>query len=139
MSGHGPLRLALHRRRDTEDVAILVDGAAGDGIAAFGHELLKLLVGEGRIGGLGGDDALHDRRQGRRVLLAAADTFRAAAVEQLTIWAERLSVDIVKHHTGADPAAVAFDAVTAAIAVASSERPSKRRAFTERYSSIVPW
>ncbi len=53
-------------------------------------------------------------KEGKKVLLAAADTFRAAASEQLTIWAERTGADIVKHSEGADPAAVAFDAVTAA-------------------------
>ena len=52
--------------------------------------------------------------EGRRVLMAAADTFRAAAAEQLTIWAERAGVDIVKQHEGADPAAVVFDATSAA-------------------------
>ena len=51
---------------------------------------------------------------GKTVLLAAADTFRAAASEQLSIWAERTGADIVKHAEGADPAAVAFDAVSAA-------------------------
>lgn len=58
----------------------------------------------------------HLRREGKTVMLAACDTFRAAAVEQLTIWSERLGVQIVKQGTGADPAAVAFDAVEAAIA-----------------------
>lgn len=53
-------------------------------------------------------------REGKKVLLAASDTFRAAASEQLTIWAERTGADIVKHAEGADPAAVAFDAVSAA-------------------------
>ena len=52
----------------------------------------------------------------KTVLLAACDTFRAAAVEQLTIWAERIGVQIVKHKTGSDPAAVAFDACEAAVA-----------------------
>jgi len=51
--------------------------------------------------------------QGHKVVLGAADTFRAAAVEQLTIWSERNGVDIVKQSTGADPAAVAFDACQA--------------------------
>jgi len=51
---------------------------------------------------------------GLTVLLAAADTFRAAAVEQLTIWSERLGVEIVKHQTGSDPGAVAYDACEAA-------------------------
>jgi len=48
------------------------------------------------------------------VLLAAGDTFRAAAVEQLSIWGERNGVDVIKHKTGADPAAVAYDACEAA-------------------------
>jgi fused signal recognition particle receptor len=53
---------------------------------------------------------------GKKVLIAAGDTFRAAAIEQLTIWAERAGADIVKHKENADPAAVAFDAVAAASA-----------------------
>ncbi len=56
------------------------------------------------------------KQQGSKVMLAACDTFRAAATEQLTIWAERVGVPIVKHQEGADPAAVAFDAVEAAVA-----------------------
>lgn len=56
------------------------------------------------------------RDEGRTVLLAAADTFRAGAVAQLTIWAERLGVDLVKGAQNADPAAVAFDACDAALA-----------------------
>jgi len=55
-------------------------------------------------------------RQGKKVLLGAADTFRAAAVDQLTIWAERAGVDIVKQTMGSDPASVAFDTVKAAVA-----------------------
>lgn len=51
--------------------------------------------------------------QGKKVLLAAADTFRAAAIDQLEVWAQRLNVDIVKGNPKSDPAAVAFDAVTA--------------------------
>jgi fused signal recognition particle receptor len=56
------------------------------------------------------------RDEGRTVLLAAADTFRAGAVAQLSIWAERLGVEIVKGAANADPAAVAFDATEAALA-----------------------
>ena len=52
--------------------------------------------------------------EGRKVLLCAGDTFRAAAADQLTIWAERAGVDIVKQHEGADPAAVVYDALSAA-------------------------
>jgi len=59
--------------------------------------------------------ARHLASQGKKVLLGAGDTFRAAAVEQLSLWAERLQIPIVKQATGADPAAVAFDAVAAAV------------------------
>jgi fused signal recognition particle receptor len=54
--------------------------------------------------------------QGKHVVLAACDTFRAAAVEQLTTWSQRIGVQIVKHQSGADPAAVAFDGCEAALA-----------------------
>ena len=54
--------------------------------------------------------------QGKKVVIGAADTFRAAAVEQLSIWAERAGVDIVKQAMGADPASVAFDTVKSAVA-----------------------
>lgn len=54
------------------------------------------------------------RSEGRSVLICAADTFRAAAVEQLAVWAERADVDLVRAQSGADPAAVTFDAVSAA-------------------------
>jgi len=55
-------------------------------------------------------------KSGKNVIVAACDTFRAAAVEQLTIWADRIGVQIVKHQSGSDPAAVAFDACEAAVA-----------------------
>jgi fused signal recognition particle receptor len=58
--------------------------------------------------------ARHFTDHGFTVTLAAADTFRAAAIEQLEIWADRAGANIVKHRSGADPAAVAFDAVTSA-------------------------
>ncbi|MBN1125386.1 MAG: signal recognition particle-docking protein FtsY [Sedimentisphaerales bacterium] len=54
-------------------------------------------------------------RNGKKVIVAACDTFRAAAVEQLSIWAERTGVQIVKHQMGSDPGAVAFDACEAAV------------------------
>ena len=53
-------------------------------------------------------------KQGKKVIVAAADTFRAAAIEQLEIWAQRAGVDIIKHQDGSDPASVIFDAVNAA-------------------------
>jgi len=58
--------------------------------------------------------AHHFRSEGKSVTIAAADTFRAAAVEQLAIWAERAGVEVVRAQSGADPAAVVFDALTAA-------------------------
>ncbi|WP_300279953.1 signal recognition particle-docking protein FtsY [Peptacetobacter sp.] len=58
--------------------------------------------------------ALRYKSEGKKVMLAAADTFRAAATEQLDIWAKRTNTEIVKHHEGADPGAVIFDAIKAA-------------------------
>ena len=57
--------------------------------------------------------AQYYRKQGRTVVLAAADTFRAAAVEQLQIWGERAGVDVISHGQGADPGAVVYDAIRA--------------------------
>lgn len=62
-----------------------------------------------------GKMAAYFKAQGKKVILGAADTFRAAAVDQLTIWAERAGVDIVKQSMGSDPASVAFDTVKAAV------------------------
>ena len=61
-----------------------------------------------------GKIAARNKNNGKKVLLAAADTFRAAAIDQLDIWSKRANVDIVKHQEGSDPAAVVFDAVQAA-------------------------
>ena len=61
-----------------------------------------------------GKMAANFKAQGKKVILGAADTFRAAAIEQLEVWADRAKVDIVKHGQGADPAAVVFDTVSAA-------------------------
>lgn len=58
--------------------------------------------------------AMHYKSRGKKVLLAAADTFRAAAIDQLDIWAKRSGCDIIKHQENSDPAAVVFDACTAA-------------------------
>lgn len=54
------------------------------------------------------------KHQGKKVLLAAGDTFRAAAIEQLQVWGDRIGVEVVKHRAGADPAAVVYDAIHAA-------------------------
>lgn len=80
------------------------------------HPEVYLVVGVNGVGKTTtiGKLSAQFRKEGKKVLLAAADTFRAAASEQLSIWAERTGADIVKHAEGADPAAVAFDAVSAA-------------------------
>ncbi len=59
------------------------------------------------------------QQEGRKVMLAAADTFRAAAAEQLSIWGERAGIPVIKHKEGADPGAVVFDAISAAKARAA--------------------
>lgn len=80
------------------------------------HPEVYLVVGVNGVGKTTtiGKLSAQMHKEGKKVLLAAADTFRAAASEQLSIWAERTGADIVKHAEGADPAAVAFDAVSAA-------------------------
>ncbi len=78
--------------------------------------MVMLIVGVNGVGKTTtiGKLALRFQVIGRRVMLCAGDTFRAAAAEQLTVWAERARVPIVKHAEGADPAAVVFDAIKSA-------------------------
>jgi fused signal recognition particle receptor len=88
------------------------------GPAVEGGPAVVLVVG---VNGTGktttiGKLAAREHANGRRVVLAAADTFRAAAIDQLRIWAERTGSDIVAHAPNADPAAVVFDALDAAVA-----------------------
>ncbi|MHB0975918.1 MAG: signal recognition particle-docking protein FtsY [Candidatus Aquicultorales bacterium] len=94
----------------------LVKALAGSGPVMIPDKAVVLVVG---VNGTGKTTTIAKlanlmKREGRKVLLGAADTFRAAAVEQLDIWAQRLSVEVVKHERGSDPAAVVFDAVKAA-------------------------
>ncbi|EGO65160.1 signal recognition particle-docking protein FtsY [Acetonema longum] len=102
------------RKRMTEILAL--NAAA---ISQGGHKPLVLLVvgvnGVGKtttIGKLG----RYFRQQGKSVMLAAGDTFRAAAIDQLEIWGKRIDADVMKHTEGADPAAVAYDACKSAVA-----------------------
>lgn len=83
-----------------------------------GHPAVVLVIGVNGVGKTTslGKLASYYKAQGKKVMLAAGDTFRAAAAEQLTIWAERTDTPIVKHGEGADPAAVIFDAVQSAAA-----------------------
>ena len=78
--------------------------------------MVMLVVGVNGVGKTTtiGKLALRFQSIGRRVMLCAGDTFRAAAAEQLTVWAERARVPIVKHEEGADPAAVVYDAIQSA-------------------------
>lgn len=83
-------------------------------------------------------------REGKTVLLAAADTFRAAAIDQLEIWADRLGVGVVKHKPGADAASVAYDACEAAVArgvdvliIDTAGRLQTKRNLMEEVAKIV--
>ncbi len=103
-----------------EEVAQRVNAAAPPvrGLALDGspHVILVLGVnGSGKTTTIGKLAARY-ARDGRRVVLGAGDTFRAAAIEQLGVWAERVDCDIVKGQPGGDPASVAFDTVKAAVA-----------------------
>ena len=91
------------------------------GKTAYGFEKEQSVVMVIGVNGVGkttsiGKLASKLKKQGRKVLIAAADTFRAAAIEQLEVWTQRAGVDIIKHSEGSDPAAVVFDAVKAGIA-----------------------
>jgi len=83
----------------TPPTVVLVVGVNGTGKTTTIAKLARMLGGDGK-----------------KVLFGACDTFRAAAIEQLAIWADRTGADLVKHQHGADPAAVAYDATEAALA-----------------------
>lgn len=92
---------------------ILVEGAYEDDDA---EKRVMLVIGVNGVGKTTsiGKLAAKNKAEGKKVLLAAADTFRAAAIDQLEVWSNRANVDIVKHQEGSDPAAVVFDAIEAA-------------------------
>lgn len=93
MSGDNELKIT------TKPSVILVVGVNGVGKTTTIGKLAKVL-----------------KDGGKEVIIAAADTFRAAAIEQISIWAERSDIDIVRHQDGSDPAAVVFDAIKAGVA-----------------------
>ena len=112
----------LNKLLQEEIEAILADAEESNSYA-FHSELpdkpyVILVVGVNGVGKTTtiGKLAYNFKKAGKSVLLGAADTFRAAAVDQLTIWSERTGVPIVKQPMGSDPAAVAFDTVQSAIA-----------------------
>lgn len=94
---------------------ILTEGS-GSEIELQGTPAVIMVIGVNGVGkttSIGKIANLY-RNQGKSVLIAAADTFRAAAIEQLEVWSERAGVDIIKQQEGSDPAAVIYDAVNAA-------------------------
>ena len=100
---------------EKEIVSILEAGENTFQMAENGPTVL-LVVGTNGVGKTTtiGKLSAYYRRQGKSVLLAAADTFRAAAIDQLEIWGKRADVQVIKHGEGSDPAAVVFDAMQAA-------------------------
>ena len=93
-----------------------MEAAGTEGLRLTTKPSVILMVGVNGVGKTTtiGKLAAYFRAQGKKVLLAAADTFRAAASEQLGVWAERSGADIVRHGEGGDPGAVVFDACSAA-------------------------
>ncbi len=95
-------------------VADMLYGGEDMGLITVPSVILVIGVnGVGKTTTIGKMAAMY-KAQGKSVILGAADTFRAAAIDQLQIWADRSGVDIVKHKEGADPAAVVFDTISAA-------------------------
>lgn len=96
-----------------EIVAEMLEGGEDMGLITMPSIILVIGVnGVGKTTTIGKMAAMY-KAQGKKVILGAADTFRAAAIDQLEVWAERAGVDIVKHHEGADPAAVVYDTIQA--------------------------
>ena len=94
-------------------VAKMLDGGEDMGLITQPSIILVIGVnGVGKTTSIGKMAAMY-KAQGKKVLLGAADTFRAAAIDQLDEWAKRADVDIIKHKEGADPAAVIFDTIQA--------------------------
>ena len=105
-----------------DEIAALLDvDSAQDEVRPFDFTKKPYVMMVVGVNGVGktttiGKIASSLRAQGKKVILGAADTFRAAAVDQLVVWSERAGVDIVKQAMGSDPASVAFDAVKSAVA-----------------------
>ena len=105
-----------------EEIVSLLGENNSDLVAGFDEPLPKtpyviMVVGVNGVGKTTtiGKLAFHFKKAGKSVVLGAADTFRAAAVDQLTIWADRVGVEIVKQDMGSDPASVAFDTLSSAV------------------------
>ncbi|OJV23394.1 MAG: signal recognition particle-docking protein FtsY [Bacteroidetes bacterium 41-46] len=105
-----------------EEIEALLDAGEESGDMPFNFEKRPYVIMVVGVNGVGktttiGKLAARLKSSGKRVILGAADTFRAAAVDQLTIWSERAGVEIVKQQMGSDPASVAYDTISRAISV----------------------
>jgi len=105
-----------------EEIEWLLDAGDEIEVLPFDFSIKPYVIMVVGVNGVGktttiGKLAARLKGSGKRVILGAADTFRAAAVDQLTIWSERAGVEIVKQQMGSDPASVAFDTISRAIAV----------------------
>ena len=111
----GKIKDANEVRQKIKDIiAEMLYGGEDMGLITVPSIILVIGVnGVGKTTTIGKMAAMY-KAQGKSVILGAADTFRAAAIDQLQIWADRAGVDIIKHKEGADPAAVAFDTIGAA-------------------------
>lgn len=96
-----------------EVIAEMLEG--GEGLQISTRPSVILVIGVNGVGKTTtiGKLAANLKAEGKKVILGAADTFRAAAIEQLQIWADRAGVDMIRHEEGSDPAAVVFDTITA--------------------------
>ena len=105
-----------------EVAALLAENGTTDGesftLPAEAHPYVIMVVGVNGVGKTTtiGKLAYQFKQQGKRIVLGAADTFRAAAIEQLEIWGERVGVPVIKQQMGSDPASVAFDTLQSAVA-----------------------
>ncbi len=114
---HNEVRNPKHAKMIIADiVADMIDGGEDMGLITIPSIILVIGVnGVGKTTTIGKLAAMY-KKEGKKVILGAADTFRAAAIEQLEVWADRAGVDIVKHKEGADPAAVVYDTISAGLA-----------------------
>lgn len=105
-----------------EVAALLAENGTTDGesftLPTDAHPYVIMVVGVNGVGKTTtiGKLAYQFKQQGKRIVLGAADTFRAAAIEQLEIWGERVGVPVIKQQMGSDPASVAFDTLQSAVA-----------------------
>ena len=114
--------IKANKIKDSEDVKIALKNIMRDMVGEgaeinFGKGITVILVigvnGVGKTTSIGKISASL-KRQHKKVVVAAADTFRAAAIDQLAVWTDRAGVELIKHSEGSDPAAVVFDAINAA-------------------------